>query len=96
MASPGTATLRIMGLISNVIAIILLFWTHKLRIYWLNNNYRVELLIEEMKDKAIEFTMLDSDDEGEEDHCHTTKGHDHGNEKVRLNHEGGSSSDDCF
>jgi hypothetical protein len=89
MTSPGTNTLRIMGLISNSIAVILLFWRHKLRIDWLNNNYRVEILIEDMKDKAIEFTMLDSDDEGDEAPC-KGNGHEHGNDKVRLNHEGRS------
>jgi len=93
MESPGTNVLRIMGCFVNAAAVILLVWRHKLKINWLNDDYRVEMLIEEMKDKAIEFTMLDSDDDGEEPHCAKTKGHDHNTSGVRLNHEGGSESE---
>jgi hypothetical protein len=46
------------------------------------------MLIEEMKEKAIEFTMLDSDDEEPEENCK----HDHNIGDIRLNHEGGSES----
>lgn len=50
LESPGTFSLRIMGCIANAMAAILLIWRHKLKTDWLNNNYRVEMLIEKMKD----------------------------------------------
>ena len=90
MESPGTNSLRILGAIANFAAILLLIWRHKLKINWLNEDYRVEMLIEEMKNKAIEFRMLDSDDDVEVD-CQND-GHDHTHKGVHLNHEGGAHS----